>query len=592
MEKRLVLAIVLSFLVIFGFQAFLARNQKQAPVPAAPETAPAAVQGPGAAGTTQVQAPAVEAEPAPAVPAPAAAQVPVSAEKRETITVKTGLYEATWSNKGGVLTGWALKKHKSYEKTDFELVPEAAGKPGLPFPFSVSLEDPALGARLNGMDYVWESDLEPVTVPPDAASPRKDEVGYVLDVPSGGTGELRFTYADGASVRIEKVLRFRDGVYPIEIEIRVWKDGVLLPSSFLWGPGIGRMSEKEQKVRNATMGGTSASGAVFYANGRPQRLAERGYKPEFAAPTAPNWAAYEDQYFTALFVFPGRIGQAAFVKETAEGGAGFYLAVQASSPAAPNAKVLGYIGPKESEALVAFGHGTKAVIRYSKFLGLNLKPIAEIMLAGVKLCYRVVPNWGLAIILLTIVIKLLFFPLTYSSTKSMARMAELQPKVKALRAKYKKSKTNIDQRRQMNEEMMRLYKEEGINPAGGCLPLLIQLPVFVAVYQMLATAIEFRNSPFIPFWISDLSVRDKTLALPILMGGTQFITQKMTPTSADPTQAKMMLIMPFIMTFFFVSAQSGLVLYWLTTNVLQIGQQALINHMMARQKKDAHGKRK
>ena len=214
------------------------------------------------------------------------------------------------------------------------------------------------------------------------------------------------------------------------------------------------------------------------------------------------------------------------------------------------------------------------------------------MLAGVKLCYRVVPNWGLAIILLTIVIKLLFFPLTYSSTKSMARMAELQPKVKALRAKYKKSKTDIEQRRQMNEEMMRLYKEEGINPAGGCLPLLIQLPVFVAVYQMLATAIEFRNSPFIPFWISDLSVRDKTLALPILMGGTQFITQKMTPTSADPTQAKMMLIMPFIMTFFFVSAQSGLVLYWLTTNVLQIGQQALINHMMARHKKDAHGKRK
>jgi len=171
-------------------------------------------------------------------------------------------------------------------------------------------------------------------------------------------------------------------------------------------------------------------------------------------------------------------------------------------------------------------------------------------------------------------------------------MAEIQPKVKALRAKYKKSKTDIEQRRQMNEEMMKLYKEQGINPAGGCLPLLIQLPVFVAVYQMLATAIEFRNSPFIPFWINDLSVRDKTFVLPVMMGGTQLITQKMTPTSADPAQAKMMMIMPIIMTFFFAMAQSGLVLYWLTTNVLQIGQQALINHMMARQKKDAHGKRK
>jgi len=340
------------------------------------------------------------------------------------------------------------------------------------------------------------------------------------------------------------------------------------------------------------MGGAAVSGAVLFANGRPQRLSEKGYKPEFATPSSPSWAAYEDQYFTALFVFPGRLGQAAFLKETAEGRTGYYVAVEASSPASPNAKVVGYIGPKEAESLIALGHGTKAVIRYSKFLGLNLKPIAEVMLIGVKLCYRIVPNWGVAIILLTIVIKILFFPLTYSSTKSMARMAELQPKVKALRAKYKKSKTDIDQRRQMNEEMMRLYKEEGINPAGGCLPLLIQLPVFVAVYQMLATAIEFRNSPFIPFWINDLSVRDKTFILPIMMGGTQFITQKMTPTSADPAQAKMMLIMPFIMTFFFIMAQSGLVLYWLTTNVLQIGQQALINHMMARQKKEAHGKRK
>lgn len=580
MEKRLVLAIVLSFLVIFGFQAFMARNQKPAPAQAVTEAPAAAVQTPGTSGAVPGQVPAVETKPVPAAPAPAAVQAPVAAEKQEFIVVKTDLYEAKWSNQGGVLTGWALKKHKSYEKTDFELVPEAAGKPGLPFPFSVRLEDAALGARLNGENYAWETDLV------------RETGAEATTLTVAGTGELRFTYDDGAAVRVEKVLRFKNGAYPIEIEIRVWKDGVLVPSSFLWGPGIGRMSEREQKIRNATMGGTSSSGAVFYANGRPQRLAERGYKPEFAAPTAPNWAAYEDQYFTALFVFPGRIGQAAFLKETAESGAGYYLAVAASSAASPNAKVLAYIGPKESDALVAFGHGTKAVIRYSKFLGLNLKPIAEIMLAGVKLCHRVVPNWGLAIILLTIVIKLLFFPLTYSSTKSMARMAEIQPKVKALRAKYKKSKTDIEQRRQMNEEMMRLYKEEGINPAGGCLPLLIQLPVFVAVYQMLATAIEFRNSPFIPFWISDLSVKDKTFVLPILMGGTQFITQKMTPTSADPTQAKMMLIMPFIMTFFFVSAQSGLVLYWLTTNVLQIGQQALINHMMARHKKDTHGKRK
>jgi YidC/Oxa1 family membrane protein insertase len=197
----------------------------------------------------------------------------------------------------------------------------------------------------------------------------------------------------------------------------------------------------------------------------------------------------------------------------------------------------------------------------------------------------------MAIIILTFLIKIVFFPLTYSSTKSMAKMQELQPKIKALRAKYKKAKQDIGQRRQMNEEMMRLYKEHGINPAGGCLPLLIQIPVFWGFFRMLTVGIEFRQAPFM-LWIRDLSIKDPFYVTPILMGLTQYISQKMTPTSADPTQAKMMLIMPFIFTIFFMNFQSGLVLYWLTNNVLQIGQQAIMNRMMAKKKKEDHGKRR
>jgi len=173
----------------------------------------------------------------------------------------------------------------------------------------------------------------------------------------------------------------------------------------------------------------------------------------------------------------------------------------------------------------------------------------------------------------------------------MAKMQELQPKIKALRAKYKKAKQDIGQRRQMNEEMMRLYKEHGINPAGGCLPLLIQIPVFWGFFRMLTVGIEFRQAPFM-LWIRDLSIKDPFYVTPILMGLTQYISQKMTPTSADPTQAKMMLIMPFIFTIFFMNFQSGLVLYWLTNNVLQIGQQAIMNRMMAKKKKEDHGKRR
>jgi YidC/Oxa1 family membrane protein insertase len=195
-----------------------------------------------------------------------------------------------------------------------------------------------------------------------------------------------------------------------------------------------------------------------------------------------------------------------------------------------------------------------------------------------------------AIILLTIVTKIIFFPLTYSSTKSMAKMQEIQPKIKALRAKYKKAKRDIAQRREMNEEMMKLYKEHGINPAGGCLPILIQLPIFWGFFRILVVAIELRRSPFV-FWIKDLSVKDPFYVTPILMGVTQFISQKMTPSGADPAQARMMLLMPVVMTVFFMNFQSGLVLYWLTNNVLQIGQQYLMNRMMQK-KRETHGKRR
>jgi YidC/Oxa1 family membrane protein insertase len=229
---------------------------------------------------------------------------------------------------------------------------------------------------------------------------------------------------------------------------------------------------------------------------------------------------------------------------------------------------------------------TKKLIQTGLFGG-----IVEFLMIVIRAIYKAVPNWGLVIIILTIILKILFFPLTYSSTKSMAKMQEIQPKIKALRAKYKKHKADIAMRRQMNEEMMKLYKEHGVNPAGGCLPLLIQLPVFWAIFSLLSASIELRHSPFV-FWIKDLSVKDPILVTPILMGITQFISQKMTPTGADPSQARMMLIMPVIMTFFFLGFPSGLVLYWLTSNVLQIAQQHIMNRLQARKKREQNEARR
>ena len=323
---------------------------------------------------------------------------------------------------------------------------------------------------------------------------------------------------------------------------------------------------------------SSSTGAAVLAAGKVLRMDERKYKPEVSRYSFADWAAYEENYFTALFVLPQGAGKAVFMKEAAEGAPLFFLAADRPERA--------FIGPKELGNLKAFGRDAKKIINFG-FFG----SIAEIILVGIKAIHRSVPNWGLAIIIMTFIIKIIFFPLTYSSTKSMARMAELQPKMKALRNKYKKAKQDIDQRRQMNEEMMKLYKEHGVNPAGGCLPMLIQLPVFWGVFRMLVVAVEFRQSPF-AFWIKDLSVKDPYYITPLLMGATQFIQTKMTPSSADPAQARMMLLLPVVMTVFFMNFQSGLILYWLTNNVLQIGQQAIMNKMMAKKKREAHGPRR
>ena len=553
MEKRLIVAIVLSFLVLMGYQYFFVKPNKPAEPAAVTTTAPAPLPGAAAALEPKKETPA-EPQPVPVEPAPAPDTAAVAGRDEQDVVVETSLYRAVWANKGGVLKSWKLKTHKNSAKEDLELVPALAAEIGR-YPFSLGLDDPDLASLVN--TSLFEASRT------------------ALDLPDGAAGELQFVFSDGSSVRAEKTFRFRGGTYALETEIRVWKNGQPVVPSVLWGPGIGNPTVAEQRQSYSV-----SKGSAVYTGGKVFRMIERKYKPEQSAYNFVNWAAYEDNYFVALFVLPPQKGQAAFLRESAGQGPAAAFFVYVTEPR------LAFIGPKDAEALKAFGNDAKKVINFGTF-----GSIAEILLVAVRFFHELVPNWGIAIILLTIVIKIIFFPLTYSSTKSMAKMADLQPKVKAIRAKYKKSKSDIAQRRQMNEEMMKLYKEHGVNPAGGCLPLLIQLPVFWGVFRMLVVSVEFRHAPF-AFWITDLSVKDPFYVTPVLMGITQFISQKMTPTSADPSQAKMMLIMPVVMTFFFMNFQSGLVLYWLTTNVLQIGQQAIMNRMMARHKRDDNGKRK
>jgi YidC/Oxa1 family membrane protein insertase len=545
MEKRLILAIVLSFLVLALWQMVFMKNKPQAepqvqttiPVQAAEQAPPPAITEP-------------QAE-APSVAAPLFEEAKAEAERQ--VVVETSLYDAVWSNRGASLRSWKLKEHLNEQKEGLELVSRRAEEVGR-YPFFLDTQDAELDKTANSGLFV-----------PSVTR---------LSLRDGETGELKFSYSDGNNVKIEKLFVFTGGKYDFDVQISVWKDARKVEPRLIWGPGIG---DPAITTKRQQFGG--GSGVAVLAADRVYRINERKYKPEANAFNFANWAAFEDNYMTALFITPPQQGTAMLLREARnEGIADFYLSVSLPQ------KV--YIGPKDFDRLRAFGHEAKKLINFG-FFG----AIAEILLISMKAIHKAFPNWGFSIVILTFLIKIVFFPLTYSSTKSMSKMQELQPKIKSLRAKYKKAKQDINQRRQMNEEMMKLYKEHGINPAGGCLPILVQIPVFWGFFRLLVVAVEFRHSPFI-LWIKDLSVHDPYYVTPILMGATQFISQKMTPTAADPSQAKMMLIMPVVMTIFFMNFQSGLVLYWLTNNVLQIGQQYIMNRMMAKKKRESHGKRK
>jgi YidC/Oxa1 family membrane protein insertase len=547
MEKRLLLAIVLSFLVLFLYQALFVK--KQPPPEPSPEMVTEVKKKPA------LPPPMEKAPQTPQEPAEAVEFQPVSGEREDQIFVNTSLYRGVWSNKGGVLKSWRLKEYKDSDGEDLELVSARSEEIEI-YPFFLKSDDPGFDRMINSSLYNSSS--------------------RTLELTNGQSGILRFEYADDQGTRVEKIMTFQDGLYGFGIQINVWKNGQKIESDVLWGPSLGNPTLEEQKKR---FGGSSGI-AVHYGE-KFVHIDERKYKPEqsiFPKEYFIKWAGYQDQYFTALYVTSPQESQVMFFKEDIGEKSYFFLSTNSVQEA--------YIGPKRHDDLAKFGHNSTKIIKYG-FFGM----IAEILYQAIKTIHNAVPNWGFSIIILTIIIKIIFFPLTYSSTKSMAKMQELQPKIKALKAKYKKAKKDIGQRRKMNEETMALYKEHGVNPAGGCLPMLIQMPIFWGFFRLLVVSIEFRHSPFM-LWINDLSVKDPFYVTPILMGITQYISQKMTPTSADPTQQRMMLIMPVIMTIFFMNFQSGLVLYWLTNNILQIGQQYIMNRIMKKKKRDTHGKKR
>ncbi|HQR68813.1 MAG TPA: membrane protein insertase YidC, partial [Thermoanaerobaculia bacterium] len=483
--------------------------------------------------------------PAAVTPPPPAAGPPLLATAEETVTVDAGLYRATLSNRGGVLRSLVLKKFRDATGQPLDLVRHGDGFPGF-------------------------------TLAPDPSDPFLARAGQALSVvekaETDGAVTLRFRYREPDGTGLVRTYVFRSGYVATMTLEREGAPGQ--PVGVVLGPGIGNPSADELKSQYTRPGSavalTTAGSVTRKANGELKE----------AAPVAPGLTAVglEDNYFLAAFL-PSPAQGASFRPQPVTPAAG--PDGKAPAPLAENTVVLSgagalstdlYLGPKDIEVLEKIRPGMDRLIDYGWF-AILVKPL----LWSLKEIQGVVKNWGVAILVITVLIKLLLYPLTHKQLVSMKKMAALQPKMEAIRAKYStKIKSDPQARLKMNEETMALYKQEGVNPAGGCLPLLLQMPILIAFYNLLAHSIELRHAPFM-LWITDLSAKDPYYITPILMTLTMWLQQQMTPATGDPAMRRVMNIMPFAMGFFFKDMPSGLVLYWLMQNVLTIAQQLLLD---------------
>ncbi len=401
---------------------------------------------------------------------------------------------------------------------------------------------------------------------------------------SGLTGGLPFhktLFTTAQLEKVTKILTFHRASYQIDITEEI-RNGTASPiSTFAYfqltrdgkaPPGDPRMAQ------------TYTGAALYTEQDKFQELPFGDIdKGKFSSKLSNSgWIAMVQHYFVAAFLPPDKLERDFYASRLAEN---FYsVGVKVPlGPIAPGATarvtVPLYAGPQDQDHLKAVAPGLELVVDYGR-----LKVIAQPLFWVLKLFHGWMGNWGLAIILLTVAIKLIFFPLSAASYRSMAKMKLVTPRLMKLREQYAGDKTK------MNQAMMELYKTEKINPLGGCLPILVQIPVFIALYWVLFESVELRNAPFY-LWIKDLSAPDPWYVLPTLMMASMIVQTKMNPTPPDPVQAKVMMIMPFAFGVMFYFFPSGLVLYWFVNNILSILQQWQITRMIGGEKTAASAKR-
>lgn len=505
MDKRTLIAIVLSLLILIASQYFL---PGPAPQPEKQIETPVKQEKPETIG--EKKAPAPEAAPA---------QSMVGSTDVRDVKIETEFYTAVLTSKGGTIKRFDLKKYKDKDGIGIPMLhPQTAQQP---LSLGISTDD----FTLSNVNYKTK--------------------GTELNLKDSQTESITFEYA-APQYTIKRTYTFYANKYKIDLKDEV---AGLAEYWIALGPDFGVYDTKDDAPHIGPV--------ILKDTDRIELTAKKLDEPK-TYKEGVRWIAQEDKYFFASLIPSGQTLEARAwkVKDSA------LLAFKAKS-GVNNFMI--YAGPKEYERLEELNVGLEHVIDFG-FFSILARPIFW----ALKFFYKYIGNYGLAIILITIITRVPFVPIIAKGQKSMKKMQELQPKMNELREKYKKDPQKLQ------KEMMEMYKKYKVNPMGGCLPMLLQIPVFFALYKVLMIAVELKGAPFM-LWITDLSAKDPYYIFPIVMGATMVIQQKMTPTSLDPKQNKIMMLMPVIFTFMFLNFASGLVLYWLVNNILSIVQQIYIN---------------
>jgi len=536
MEKRTMLAIALSLVVLIGYQYFFPPAR---PVPPTSTVASKVSRSPIAAvNKDDLRQPTLTSNENVATLPPEKALTPVA--NGDDITIDSGLYTCVINEVGGVMKKFTLKNYRKGIAADSPPLEMVNVLEPSYFPLSGKI---AIGGQVfSDRRFVYQANTSGRELLNVSGEPVTLELRSVLE--SGMILVKRYVFYPGEY--------YFDLTYELQDPNGI--PSVLSSTSLTWSHEIFPAAEKRKSY--------VYGGPLAYLDGKlfKQSKKQKNIKKMELDGTI-NWIGYTSKYFLAA-IMPQKQTAVSKVTGVIEKPKATIVETGMKMRGAGNFRV--FIGPKEFDYLKKFNLQLDKSVDFGWF-GIIARPLVQL----IKFFNRYLHNYGLAIIMVTILIKLVFYPLSQKSYQSMNKMKAVQPKVAKMKEKFK------DDKARQQKEMMDLYRTYKVNPFGGCLPIVVQIPVFFGLYRGLMVAIELRHAPFF-WWIQDLAAKDPYYVTPILMGVTMFLQQKMSPTTGDATQAKIMLFMPIIFTFMFLNFPAGLVLYWLVNNILSIAQQYMV----------------